>query len=57
MATTVGQSDPRSQQYSCKCLNVRIRVATTQTLAPESADNPEYTKVYVGEEGISIVRQ
>lgn len=53
MAGTSADSD--ELHYACKCLNVRIRPATTQLVATESVEDPDFTQVFVGEEGISVV--
>ncbi|TFK25928.1 hypothetical protein FA15DRAFT_667919 [Coprinopsis marcescibilis] len=39
--------------YTCRCLNVSIHTATTDTAPPESVDDPAYKQVFVGE-GIEI---
>jgi len=53
MGTTPIDSD--DQQYACKCLNIRIRPVASQTVATEIHADPDFTQVFVGEEGISVV--
>lgn len=42
-------------QYSCKCLNVRIRAAAAHPNPPDQATDADYSQVYVGEDGILVV--
>jgi hypothetical protein len=40
--------------YTCGCLNIRIRPQSPPS-PPQVASDPEYTAVYIGEEGITVV--
>lgn len=44
--------------FTCKCLNVRLRVSarTPQVGEPTPSGGTEYEPLYVGEDGISVVR-
>jgi hypothetical protein len=53
MGTTPIDSD--EEQYACRCLNIRIRAAATQTVAVELNANLDFTQLFVGEEGIIVV--
>jgi hypothetical protein len=53
MGTTTIDSD--EQQYACKCLNIRFRPAATQTVPAELKADPDFTPLFVGDEGINIV--
>jgi hypothetical protein len=53
MGTTPVDTD--EEQYACKCLNIRIRAAVPQTVAAELSTNPDFTQLFVGEEGIIVV--
>lgn len=52
MGTTAFDSE---QQYSCKCLNIRFRPSTIQTVATELETDPDFTQLFVGDEGIVVV--
>ena len=54
MGTTAFDSD--EQQYSCKCLNIRFRPSATQTVATELSADPDFIQLFVGDEGIAVVR-
>ncbi|GLB34123.1 hypothetical protein LshimejAT787_0110070 [Lyophyllum shimeji] len=41
-------------QYACKCLNVRIRPAATKSVFTDFVEDPNFTPVFVGEEGITV---
>ncbi|RDB20100.1 hypothetical protein Hypma_012852 [Hypsizygus marmoreus] len=47
-------ADSVEQQYACKCLNFRIRPIPTDSVPTELVEDPNFTKVFVGEEGISV---
>ncbi|KAF6762051.1 hypothetical protein DFP72DRAFT_1061336 [Ephemerocybe angulata] len=42
------------QRYACKCLNIRIEASTSSTAPPESVNDPAYSQVYVGDNGIAV---
>ncbi|KAF8076721.1 hypothetical protein FPV67DRAFT_1618603 [Lyophyllum atratum] len=49
--TPLGTDKP---SYACKCLNVRIRPAATNSVATDLVEDPNFTPVYVGEDGIAV---
>ncbi|KAH9482352.1 hypothetical protein JR316_0004450 [Psilocybe cubensis] len=40
--------------YACKCLNVRINTSQPSSAAPECPSDPQYTPVFVQDDGISV---
>ena len=53
MASTVANLTP--QLFACKCLNVRLQAEPATTAPPDSASDPVYAQVFVGDEGIQVV--
>ncbi|KDR84066.1 hypothetical protein GALMADRAFT_151088 [Galerina marginata CBS 339.88] len=47
-------SDNSGVYYACRCLNVRIITAQSDTTPPDHAHNPDYTPVFVKDDGISV---
>ncbi|KAF8638621.1 hypothetical protein AX17_002162 [Amanita inopinata Kibby_2008] len=47
-------SDDGKNVYTCRCLNVRIYPTNTQIAPPKPNTDPEYTQVYVGDDGIVV---
>lgn len=41
--------------HACKCLNIRVRPSHPKDEPPDVATTPEYTQVYVAEDGITVV--
>ncbi|KAJ3573691.1 hypothetical protein NP233_g2269 [Leucocoprinus birnbaumii] len=42
------------QTFACKCLNVRLRTAPTESAAPEPSNDAGFLKIHVGEDGIQV---
>jgi hypothetical protein len=53
MGTTTIDND--EQQYACKCLNIRLRPAATQTVPAELNADPDFIPLFIGDEGIVVV--
>jgi hypothetical protein len=53
MASTA--ADSSDGHYACKCLNIHIRPMTPQGDATELIADADFTPVFVGDEGISVV--
>lgn len=42
------------QLFACRCLNVRLQAEPATTAPPDSASDPVYAQVFVGDEGIQV---
>ena len=42
--------------YACSCLNVRVHPSPPPASPTETADSSNFLHVYVGEDGIAVVR-
>lgn len=48
-------AENRDQEYACKCLNIHIRPVSTETMATELIADADFTPIFVGEQGITVV--
>ncbi|KXN89447.1 hypothetical protein AN958_05609 [Leucoagaricus sp. SymC.cos] len=46
--------DHQFQQFACKCLNVRLTTTPTESASPESSNDPGFSKIHVGDDGIQV---
>ncbi|KAF9478408.1 hypothetical protein BDN70DRAFT_895750 [Pholiota conissans] len=46
---------PKYTTYACKCLNVRLSASQPPLPAPEYPRDPQYTPVFVKDDGISVI--